>query len=605
MPRQQEDALKEQLGATLCNNIIGIRNRRRMVEETWLRSRRAWMNQNIADRSYLGAEGSANYNIPSGRRAAERTVVRGVKMLTPNVKWFEVAPMGDMSDDKLSNVDKFMWYVLRKRIKSRSNISQLVRSMLMYGLCHLKTSIMMRNGQVWPSQRVVDPFAFYIFPETASTADEAEMIFEDFLFSYERYKTFASKGMVEDIASSDLVKPDWPYHLTERLAYQGITDPTQDIDTMVRSTSDKLEKTGAAFVSLTELWLSREDKLYQVYIAWNLAKGARIVGFFQSEYDEPLYRSVIHRALPGELYTNSMMEDITELDALSNDQLNKFQEAVDREQGMIGAAGSARHDSWRFKGGAIWLSGQDDPRQAFNFMQPNMTSTNQLRAWQIYLGMINSMAGTGTIAEGQPGRNMPRAGGAVNNLVNLSLADIQDVSELIEQEVLTPSLGDIYKVASTFIPDHQLMRIPGGSAMYGANTRSNIMKRTDIMGDYEFEWVGSLQFQDDAQRSQRLLIFLNMLPQLEPYLQQQGYTSNMVELVKMIWRYGLGERGLSDVVVPMKQQQGMQGGAMQQGAQGSGMMQNGNGATSSPTSNGSTPGLSYNLPTVTQGFVQR
>ena len=41
--------------------------------------------------------------------------------------------------------------------------------------------------------------------------------------------------------------------------------------------------------------------------------------------------------------------------------------------------------------------------------------------WTIAVGVA-----TGTIAEGQPGRNMPRAGGAVNNLVNLSMADVQD-----------------------------------------------------------------------------------------------------------------------------------------------------------------------------------
>lgn len=613
MPSQQSE-LKQQLGDALCNQAIGIRQRRRLVEQRWLNNRRTWFNLPVDDR-FRGSDSSALYRIPAARRALERSIVRCVKLLTPNVKWFEVAPMSGVSQQKLTNVDKYMWYVLRKRIKSKSNISQLVRSMFMYGECHLKTSIAVRNGQVWPTHRVVDPFAFYRFPETVSTTDEAEVVFEDFLFSYERYETFFKKGIVDVDLTNDLTKPDWPYHLTERLAYQGITDPTADVDIAIQRVGDQLEKTTAAFVSLTEMWITKEDKLYQVYIAWNTKRGPKVVGFIESVYDTPLYRSAIHRPLPGEMYTNSFTEDVVQLDGLVNDQLNQFHEAVDKEQGFIAMHGAQRHDSWKFKGSAIWML-QDDPKDIMQFIQPPNTSTNLLRAFQIDLGLINSMGGSGTIAEGQPGRNMPRAGTAVNNLINLGMADLQDVAELIEQEVLTPGLSDIYKVSQQFLPDSQLMMIPGGEALYNGQ-KSTIIKKLDIIGDYEFEWVGSLQFQDEAMRSQRLLIWLNMLPQLAPMLQQQGYAFDVVGLVRMIWRYGLGERGLADVVIPLAElagkvaaasaQQGlqsmMQGGAGGSGTNGQPIPANGNSQQPPPT-NG-IPGLNYRLPNVTNGFVKQ
>ena len=590
MPKEQQNDLKQALGSQLVNQVVAIRQRRRVVEETWLHSRRAWMNSAI-DRQFRSTDTSPNdYNIPMGRRSLERTIVRGVKLLTPNVKWFEVSPIGSISDEKTANVDRFMHYVLRKRIKSRTNISQLIRSMIMYGVCYIKTSIEIVNNQVWPCQRVVDPFAFYIFPETVSSITDAEVVFEDFLFSYDRYKGYVEKGIVEDIHYDDLVKPEWPYHLIERLAYQGITDPTQDIDIVMRSAGETLEKTSSGFLSLSELWLKRDSVLYQVYLLWNHKDGPRIVGFIKSEYTEPLYRGAIHRPLPGELYTNSMAEDIAQLTTLSNDQLNKFQDAVDWEQGFVAINGQGRTDTWKMKGRAKWEV-EDDPRQAINFIQPPVTSTNHLRALQWYVGLMQSLSGAGTIAEGQPGRNMPRAGGAVNNLINLSMSDIQDISEVVEQEVLTLSLSDIYKVSSMFIPDDQLMLIPGGRGL-----TSNVLKKENILGDYEFEWVGSLQFQDEQVRAQRMLIFLNMAiqPMANQLLQQQGYAFNFVELVKTVWRYGLGERGLSDVVIPLeKMQQAIQGVQAQQQASQS---QNG--------SNG-VPGLSYRLPTVTEGFVQQ
>ena len=47
------------------------------------------------------------------------------------------------------------------------------------------------------------------------------------------------------------------------------------------------------------------------------------------------------------------------------------------------------------------------------------------------------------------------------------------------------------------------------------------------------------------------MVFLNAAIQLQPMLQQQGYKLDLPELVQMVWRYGLGERGLSKVIKPM------------------------------------------------------
>ena len=644
MPIQQESALAHSMRSALVQQTTAIRDRRRVVEEKWLRQRRTWMG--FPNAHYIPTDTAGDrYEIPAARRVIERAVVRVVKLLTPTVKWFEVAPMSDndIPQERISNVDSFMWYVMRKKIKSRSNISQLARCMIQYGVTVLKTSITIQNNQVWPTQRAVDPFSFYIYPETSPTLEECEDIFEDFLFSYERYNTFVKRGIVDDIPRSELTAPQWPYHLVERLAYQGITDPTANVDIRINTIGEQLQRTTSAFVSLTEKWIRHEGSLYQVYIAWNLAHGPRIVGFFRSQYDDPLYRMAVHRPLPGETYTTAQAEDISTLDDVQNDVFNQFIDAVDWEQGFVTFGGSEgmRRDTFKMKGRAKWDFGSESPKEVMQLLQPPVTSTNQLRAWQICNAMMQSMGGAGTIAEGQPGRNMPRSGEAVSSLINLGMADIQDIAEVIEQEVLTPSLSDIYKVSS-FIPDDQLMRIPGGIAFYNnGDIQSNIIKKRDILGDYEFEWVGSLQFQDEAQRAQRLMIFLNMVPQLMPLLAEQGYVFDLAELIQMIWRSGIGERGLSRVVVTAQemQQKMMQSGAMppqQQGmpAQSQQLSVNGtngaNGASTLPPDiqylldqvtggaqaqrNGTrapaqprvaTPGLQPTLPTVTSGFTRR
>ena len=593
MPVTQENDLKRSLREAYTQTCCAVRDRRKLQEQKWLRSRRTWYGQHP---EMVYHSPTKTYQPPSGRRTTERSIVRCVKLLTPSVKWFEVMPLGDIPQERLTNIDAFMNYILRKKIKSRANISQLSRCMHLYGMPILKTSIMVRNNQAWPTQRVIDPFSFYMFPETASSIDQADIVFEDMLMSFEKYKTWVAKGIVDELKHEDIGAVDWPYHMAERLAYSGFTSPSTSVDVDIDRVKKQLADSTAKYVSLTELWVHREDKLYQAYIAWNLTRGARIVGFFESNYDEPLYRMAIHRGLPNETYTTTSVEDINDLDSMQMDLFNQFKDQVDWEQGFMlaGEEAGERHESWVAKGRAIW-NVQGDPKAGMVFIQPPVTSTNSLRAWQIANGYMQSMAGAGTIAEGQPGRNMPRSGSAVMGLVNLGMADIEDVAQIIEQEVLTPSLGDIYKVSARFIPDSQLIRIPGGEALYEGN-KSSLLKKQDILGDYEFEWVGSLQFQDQSQRAQQLMVFMNLAPQFEPQLLKQGFMLNWAELIPMVWRYGMGERGLSKVIVPLPAAQGMPGmEGMQPGMEGE--------PSEGPPQ--SVAGLKPPVPSATNGFLHQ
>jgi hypothetical protein len=351
--------------------------------------------------------------------------------------------------------------------------------------------------------------------------------------------------------------------------------------------------------------------------------GPRIVGFFKSIYDDPLYRMAVHRPLPGETYTTSQSEDIEALNNVQGDMFNQFKDAVDREAGFVAFGGSSgmRRDTFKFKGGAKWDFGSENPKEVMNLVQPPNTSNNFLRAWQVSNAMMQSMGGAGTIAEGQPGRNMPRSGEAVSSLINLGMADIQDIAEVIEQEVLTPGLSDIYKV-SQMIPDDQLMRIPGGMTFYDPEKKSptSLLRKRDIVGDYEFEWVGSLQFQADSERAQRLMVFLNLFlnPNTQQMLAQQGYTINLPDLIKMVWRSGIGVRGLDNIVVTLGEMQQI----LQKQQQISGMPI---GPQTQPTNlppdvqqlldqvkgaapqggNTSIPALNPTLPNASNGFVRR
>jgi hypothetical protein len=472
-------------------------------------------------------------------------------------------------------------------------INQLVRCMLLYGKCYLLTTVRVINDQVWPTQRAVDPFSFYIFPETVSDISEADIAFEDYICSYESYRAKVDKGIFEEIPRYKLSAPVWPYHLIERLAHQGLSDPTE-VDLNVRDKAkEMLDRVGSGFVSMSLVWYQTSGSLYQIYIVWNTTP-AKIVACYKSRYDQPTYSGVVHRSLPGESYTTSMADDVVDLHYLANDTLTQFISSVRKERGIWGVNDNLvqRTDSITHGDAPIWHF-KDDPKQAMSHIAPNMTSTNELRALQIFLALINSLSGAGTIAEGQPGRNMPRAGFAMQSLISLGMSDIQDVVKLIEQEVLTKGLDDLYRLSMQFIPDDQLIKIPGGVSL--TRPKSRIMKKEDLYDDYEFEWIGANQFQDESIRAQRLMIFLNMVPQLNQMLMQQGYALNIVELLQTIWRYGLGERSLDKIIIPAND---LQKALMQKIVMES--------SSSNGSSGGSSMGgIGYSLPSVTSGFVQQ
>jgi hypothetical protein len=620
MPVQQEDSLKQQLGKKLWERQEAIRSRRMTVERRWLSNREVLFANDYESRFRLHDTAAGPYKIPDGRTSLERTIVRGAEILTPRTKWYEVIPMNQglgnkQEEDRLAtNVDKFMDMSLQKWIKTTTNILQHMRSMVVTGRTTQRTSIMYRNGKARPTQRVVDQFCYYTFPETATVQDDIEFQFEDFTIPYEKYLTLAQKGIVDEVKEEDITATEWPYHLVQRLAAQGITDPGHNLEMQSATVREQLARAGGTYCNITESWITREDKLYQVFHLRNHKGGSRCVGFIQSVYDEPTYRTTIHRSFPGETYTTELAGDIVELDRISNDLANKFMEQVDREQGMFFVDSSVgRHDSWKFKGGAIW-NFNGNPRDLVQFVQPPIVSTNILRSWQIMNAKVATVGGTGSMAEGMPGRNMPRSGSSVNNLIELSLADIKNMARLIEREVLTDGLYDIYKVSSQFIPDWQLMRIPGGVGLASSgNSTQGILRKQDILGDYEFAWIGSIQSAENEEQTQKEMILFNLVtnPAVNQQLQQQGYAVNLAEFIRMLWHDSLGIRGLTDIVIPTSEMQVKtsqvnppppdQG----RGDQGGGGEVPPTGGDPAASSSLAVPQLNYDLPALTNGFVRK
>ena len=528
--------------------------RRMPLEERWLLFHGAYSGRTY--RTQFNSEMFRHF-IPAARRAVERFTVRGAQMLVPSADFFEVYP-GDLettqtdADKEANAVRSWLRYILVKRLKSYVFARTCLRMWCLYGRVITKSavdvvSVPERSGevttQVWPTARVVDPFYFYAYPETTSDPQRLTVMVENFMLPWDNYKSLAKTGIVTEILQSDLNRPEWPQHQVRRLQSQSqMTEPS------TAQSTDKSEDL-VMFVAISEVWMRRDGRWQRVWIAWNLNGGARVVRFNPKPYPVPPYRIAIARDLPSEHYTTSMMDDLEPMQVLLNDQFNialEGQATNFSPPTVVDPNRVYRHSSLVFRPRAKWLA---DP-EGIKFFQPHDTTRFAFQGVQMTLGMMDSFSGSNPLAEGQPTRNLPRAGFAMTSLLNLSLADIKDAAQVIEDCILTPLLGDLYRLTVEYANPQQIIRIPGTQ-----DWPARQFKVSDLVGDWDFQWVGSLQAQDMQVKSQRMVAVLGMLGKIGPTvlqdLQVRGKRLNWEALLKRIWRDGLGERGLDKIVEDM------------------------------------------------------
>ena len=560
----------DEAAVKLAAILTQIKDRRKTLEQEWLNSLAAWKNKRVRSQ-YSSPDSRFQYRVPAMRRVIERSVVRSTQMLLPNPQFFEIYPGHefDVANSQAANaVRAYMLFLLTRKIQTRRLLTQITRSLLLYSRAIVKTGVKIETTKgvkrVWPTVRPVDPFSFYVWPETASETDVVQMIFEHHMMPWQVYEAEQARlpQAIKKIPQSELVKPVWEYHIQERLANTGLTDPT-DVSVAQPETPEK-------FLSLSEVWLRSQGQWFTLWLLWNHIDGPMLIRQHPSLYAEPPYRYALARPLIGEHYTNGQGQDIESLDVWFNDLINQMEEArtiaalppvsVDPDE-------APRTENMQYGPRQIWKV-----RPEFvKMLDIPDTSGASLRVAQLVLGLINSIGGSGTVAEGQPSRNMPRAGYAVNQLVSLGMADIKDVAEILEQEILTPMLQDIYDLTLDFVPHDQVINIPGSEAF--PDPRS--ITTTGLLGSWDFRWVGSLQQQDAQMRSQKLMSFAQLLVQAAPILQQAGYTVNWPDFIKSIWRDGLGERGLDQIIRSLTDQEKQAMMAQQMQAQGGGQSQQG------------------------------
>lgn len=557
--------------------IPDIMKRRDPIENEWLLNHHCW--RGIRTRFFY-SDGISEHYVPAARRSIEKFVKRCRRQLIPSQDFFEVYPWDEAApgaDKEAEGVKAYVLYVLTRHMRMRAWLDQIIRSILLYGRAIVKNSpkfvdipvqlpvngrqrIIMLS-QVWPTSRVVDPFNWYFWPESANTLDEMQVIFENVMMPFEEYRQLSERpnSPIEQIEPRELGKPQWPIRHQLRLQTSGLSEPS-----LTASGGTEKGEMGSEFVQLSEVWFRKKGVWKRQWLVWNVSDGPRQVWYQRAPFPEPPYRFSLDRQLPGEGYSTSVMSDLEPLNVWLNDEINMTEDARLTAMAppvLINPTAIFREESLVHRPRAKWMV---DPEGVEFPVLPNVSKIGMEGVTGI-LGLLDSFGSANPLADGQTMRGMPRAGFAVTTLVNLALTDITAVAEVLEDDILTPTLSDIHKLGIMFTPQDQMLRIP---AVMGLKGRQ--MKVEDLYNDYAFRWVGSVQSQDFQVKAQRMMTFLGLLAKTVPALQQSGKKVNWDLLLRRMWREGIGERGAGTIIEDMGEEEAQFAMLMQQGMGGGG-----------------------------------
>lgn len=552
---------REDLARRFAATMDEVRIRRLQVEDEWLKAHDAW----IGVQTYSYYQSEFKHFIPAFRRTVEKMVTRQVAQLMPHHEFYQIFPGDELdvaADQEMTSIHRYMDWLLTDHIKIRRVAKQLVRTFDLYSRCIAKSTIKvydmpsMRHGrimgtvqQAWPTCRAVDPFSFYVWPETAPNLDEAILVFEDVIMPYQEYEEAVRFGFAEAINPDDLSPPVWPWHLAQRLDRVGMITPNP----MERSVSGEHGQGPGkqVFVQLAEIYFrGAGNRWIMGWLVRNMTP-SKFTRLHFSRYPRPPYRMAISRELPSQHYTPGLGQDIESLQVLLNDQFNQGEEARAVASGppvILDPARVKRADSFVFGYRRKWYG---DP-EGVKLLEIPDTSVSALRAAQFTMAYMEGFGPSG-LMQGQPPRGTPRGSSAVAQLVSMAGADIVDSAKTIEEECLTPTLQDLFDLTVAFTPDLQIIQIPGAEGLKPLN-----MTMGELFGGWRFKWAGASHFQDKQADAQQAMVYFQNLIRMADLLHAQGWKVDWATLNRILWKDILGERRLANILQPMSPEERQQ-----------------------------------------------
>jgi hypothetical protein len=557
----------------LCPLLPRVRDDRNLLRSRWLRFYRIWS----VTHDVQGYRGRTNTYFPVGRRWIEQWVTRLKRDLFPDADWFACKALREDFEARVPAKVALQKYWMRRHMRLRRHAMPWLRQLVMLGTSpvrnvwrcveHEQTALRDVLGDdgapsgrtietlekvadfLGPTFEPVDLFAFYVWPTTASGVDTASLVFEDRCVSRAHLRALADKPLDPANESRGTVYENtdllfglydrtfeardagkWDA-LSQRLADKGFTSP---LDMSLPAALRPLDITECTWLADLE---GDEVKPYLVTIGadtiplriqarpyWH-GGGPWLAGRFVEVTEE--------------FYGRGLPEMFDFLQYFVNDLGNQAGDAFVWSTNPIAVVdvGAVQDPtSLRMAPGAKWLCA---PGGVQFTTPPQGAAQAGFDAVQGFMGLADSLV-TPTPSRPvgtQPGPGDTSAAGFAAQLAD-SAVDLRAIVENLEDDVMVPLLERSDILSQQCLDRDIILKVAGSD---GLELVEHPITVADLVGEYEWEWLGTTAALNQQVRAQQMVQGIALLAQLpEDQLAAQNVTVDWAHVVRTYWAVGLG-----------------------------------------------------------------
>lgn len=544
-----------------------VRDDRKAFNQILMRHYNIWAAERDNSQSYHGR--SRTY-IATGRRVIENWVQKLKNDLFSSNEWFDVLPLRDSFEDRVEPLKSLFRYYFTKHMQLRRKATPFLRQLVTMGTSPVAVTwkqtsrltptledVLDAAGEptgrserkmeqlieyLGPTFRVVDLFAFYAYPTTVMNLSDCTLIFEDSLVARDQFKQMARTplsrsaelgNVVENaeealkISSGDEAR--WTYE-RQRLAEKGFSLHVSDgknanrpLDMSYCYLKADLDDTGRDWWRInlagdTVPTLIQKNPFWHGQPPWLCGKFIEVVNEFYG------------RGLPETF--DRLQYALTDTADQANDALTWCMNPI----AIVDAYEVQDPSSIRMRPGARWLAKPD----AVKFTEPpKETPQIGFQAVSQYIGLINDVSNVAAFSGSGPrlrGKATETATGA-QIVQNENLVQVKDVVENIEDAVMVPLLRMSHILSMQCLTTPLILRIAGAA---GSDIVEHKLTAADVVGDFDFQWLGSTATQNSQVRVSQMLNFLQLGSRIPPeVLQSQNIEIDFAYLLRSIWGEGM------------------------------------------------------------------
>lgn len=543
--------------------------------EEWQRIRDMVYMKHGADQAYLG---ESNAYLPTYAKASDVRTSHINRALFPTDSVVDVVAEDDKAGDPEA-LKCWMQYQLEVEAKFRVNMKKHVRTLNDFGFAVSKVywhkppapdkQVKLRKmalgsygtlgAENCEGARFMprDIFAFYIWPTSIDSLDQASLVYEVMQ---------VSKQDADLRFKSGLWKNQTECGFPERTGY--VVTPIQQLaegvtgspDTAVTSTSGGELGTWGL---VKECWLRMPipKALYgpaelpgtPVPVKVVLINGMPVeITRNPFWHQKPPYVAGGLGVRPNQIYGTGLGKMGLQIQSLINDTMNQTQDNVTyglNPMAVLNPTQLVGTSNVTIKPGGV-----------INTLDPNAVKFDRPPIEQVQYGMsqattlvgwMNDLLGTPPIIQGSGSKGSAKTATGSQILQNNVKTDMQDVVEDLELTILVPTMEMVYSLGEQYEKAERWLALTGQQPVK--------FTREAFLGKYKFRWLASSQTENRQVRAQQGLQFLAQIvnPGILQLLMQQGKMINPEPLLKLIYSTAVGGRDFDKIIMQAPMMPGM------------------------------------------------